>query len=155
MKNPLDINSDGIINALDKVTVNGNPATVGALGGAQGWILVRIPVTAGETLRFYVGGRGGNGSLTSPAGGVAGYNGGGSGASGVSGAGSLPGGGGGGTDVRRLISGVWTRLAAAAGGGGAGGNGGSNHGGDGGGRLTGSGKVVAFTQAAWRRRRNS
>lgn len=97
-----------------------NPATLGVTGGQPGRLIVSIPVTPGETLRVYCGGRGTHGAVTGTAGGAGGYNGGADGAarsapSGV--AVSNPGGGGGGTDIRRYISGAWTRIAVAGGGG--------------------------------------
>lgn len=117
-----------------------NPATLGVTGGQPGRLIVSIPVTPGETLRVYCGGRGTHGAVTGTAGGAGGYNGGADGAarsapSGV--AVSTPGGGGGGTDIRRYISGAWTRIAVAGGGGGGGGNG--NVGSWPGGQLVGQG----------------
>ena len=134
---------------------DGNPGTIGSLGGAQGRLVVEIPVTPGETLRVYVGGRGTHGTNGSPGGGVGGWNGGGDtpgwslpgGGGGTYTGRSLPGGGGGASDIRRYISGSWTRIVVAGGGGGGGGNGntptdaygGNGSGGNGAAGNTGSG----------------
>jgi hypothetical protein len=102
-----------------------------AKGGKGERLTCRLPVTPGETLRFYVGGRGNNGKgsiAAASSNGAGGWNGG-------QGAG-----GGGASDIRRGGSALANRILIAAGGGGAvptipGGAVGSN-GGDGGG-LTG------------------
>lgn len=96
-------------------TFTGLLATSGGMAdaaapGKGGRVRCDVPVTPGEVLRIYVGGRGHPGSPL----GTAGFNGGGDGPLGG-------GGGGGATDVRRSPYGLADRLAIAPGGGGSGG----------------------------------
>jgi hypothetical protein len=86
---PVNVNKI-FIDALGAGGARGTTGVGGAGGRAQG----AIPVTPGEVLYLYVGGKGG-GSLTSTLN-IGGWNGGGNG----SGAGA-GGGGGGATDIRR------------------------------------------------------
>lgn len=111
--------------------------SVGGYGATlDKWV---VPVTPGEVLRVYVGGRGERGSQSgsTPLPGAGGFNGGGdSHATGTADPNSAPGGGGGATDIRRYPYTLADRLLVAGGGGGGGGNGGSS-GGSGGHIATG------------------
>lgn len=90
----------------------------GETGGQGGRAVATIPVTPGEVLRIYPGGRGGDGTAQN-GGGAGGANGGGAGAAHArSGAGG--GGGGGASDIRQAPYGLGDRLVVAGGGGGAG-----------------------------------
>jgi len=86
------------------------------LGGRGGLTVARVPVTAGETLTVFVGGRGGDDGPPAPIPG--GFNGGGPSASGSNGV--EGGGGGGASDVRTGAASLSDRIVVAGGGGGGG-----------------------------------
>ena len=100
-------------------------------GGLATTVAATLAVTAGETLRIYVGGKGGDanadGNCATP--GLGGFNGGGQGGAAAMYAGT---GGGGASDVRRAGGTVADRVLVAAGGGGSGGGAGAGNGGKGG-----------------------
>lgn len=96
---------------VDLCGAAGRPASQYPGLGYGGRVTATVTVTPGETLRVYVGGRGGVAAVWS-----GGFNGGGNGRST-----SSPGGGGGGaTDIRRSPYALADRLVVAAGGGGPG-----------------------------------
>jgi hypothetical protein len=102
---------------VDLAGAGGGNGDCWIIGGKGGRVQCNLAVTPGEVLYFYVGGQGGNATLTStPAAG--GFNGGGAG----SGSYSYGGGGGGGTDIRTSASGTTytNRLIVGGGGGGTG-----------------------------------
>ena len=118
------------------VNINGNPPGGSGREGYGGRLVGTVPVTPGEVLNIYVGGRGNTGA--GGAGGTGGFNGGGTAGSGF---GQYGGGGGGGaTDVRSGGVALANRIMiAGAGGGRAYDCGGNEVGGDGGGLLAISG----------------
>lgn len=96
--------------------------SVSSVGGKGGYAKATYTVTPGETLKVFVGGKGGNGlnangSNGANTGGARGWNGGGLGGNGNSVGG---GGGGGASDVRRGTFALADRIIVAGGGGGAG-----------------------------------
>lgn len=100
--------------------IGGSATPSNAAEGAK--VETTLSVTPGETLRFYVGGAGTDGALTSPSG-VGGWNGGGGGGANTSGLGSsAAGGGGGASDIRQGGTALSDRIAVAGGGGGEGSN---------------------------------
>jgi uncharacterized protein (TIGR02145 family) len=96
---------------------NGGP-DVGPGPGKGGYTAGTINLTTSDTLNFYIGGAGGNG--TSTAGGSGGLNGGGSGGGDpgglIDGTGETGGGGGGSTDVRFNSTSINSRIMVAGGG---------------------------------------
>lgn len=102
--------------------------------GQGGYTQATIPVSAGDTLYFYIGGQGGNATGTVV--GSGGYNGGASG--GNQGNSQVGGGGGGATDVRLNGQSLNDRILVAGGGGGSASCGGSPFNGGNGGGTTGS-----------------
>ncbi len=90
----------------------------GEAGGQGGNAVATIPVTPGDVLRIYPGGRGGDGTAQKGGGG-GGANGGGAGA-GAARSGVGGGGGGGASDIRQAPYGLDDRLVVGGGGGGAG-----------------------------------
>lgn len=126
----LRVNLEGGAGGDEYFTASGGD---GGQGGFGGKVVSTITVTPGETLRIYVGGKGGDGAASVAGAGAFGH-----GADGAyvhDGAPSgrnPPGGGGGSTDIRRSPYGLADRLAVAGGGGGSGGNNGSDGAGDGG-----------------------
>jgi hypothetical protein len=100
-------------------------------GGFATTVMATLAVTPGETLRVYVGGKGGesNADANCATPGLGGFNGGGQGGAAAMYAGN---GGGGASDVRRGGGALADRVLVAAGGGGSGGGAGAGNGGDGG-----------------------
>lgn len=114
----------------------------GETGGKGGYATGDIPVTPGEVLRVYVGGRGATGTCVYTSNCMTGgFNGGGNG--GGSDVSSTGHGGGGATDVRRSPYDLASRIIVAGGGGARGGerSTGVGAGGDGGGLTGGNGYV--------------
>lgn len=91
----------------------------GDTGGKGGFVSAYIPVTPGEILKIYIGGRGVTGTCAGNACMPGGFNGGGNG--GGSDISSTGHGGGGATDVRKSPYGLSNRIVVAGGGGASGG----------------------------------
>lgn len=87
------------------------------VGGTGGLVTATIPVTPGETLAIFVGGKG----AQAEAGGKGGFNGGGDGGVAGEGSANAGNGGGGASDVREGGSALLNRVVVAGGGGGGGG----------------------------------
>jgi hypothetical protein len=123
-----------IPDGVTQITVDAYGAVGGAGGGSGGLggrVTATIPVTPGETLTVFVGGRGK--SAISNGSSAGGFNGGGPG--GVPLFGVNSGGGGGASDVRRAPAALANVLVVAGGGGGGGAGPASNSGGAGGNGL--------------------
>ena len=144
---------------ISSITVSGYGAAGGSskktngtvmAGGKGGFLKATVNVTAGETLKVYVGGVGTNGTGMPGASNVdsrapGGFNGGGKGGYDTSGQTRNGAGGGGATDIRSGGTELSDRIFVAGGGGGAGGGGWTNVtwlGGDGGGTTGAEGGCV-------------
>ena len=105
----------GVTDATFVVVGAAGGSTPGRPGGSGGGVTSRLSLSPGETVRLYVGGRGG--SDTDASSGLGGWNGGGNGAGSNNPGGA---GGGGASDVRTFPYSLADRVLVGGGGGGAG-----------------------------------